>query len=475
MSKGYKSSFKFSRKKLELFYSIGLLLIIPIMLGVNTILFTNSARNDFDTELRRKADLANQVFGSVIRESLDRPAEIQTSLESIQSGADDVTDIFVASYSDDRLIIIASSDLDRIGRDVTPDYSRDDIQDEIKKAESAGDQDRVNILENLWQYRLVIQEELPIAKLVETTDKGRVWTTLTPIFGDEDSEIVAITSMDVSLSEADALVAGSLQKSFYIMVATVIVTVLLLWDHFKFVEYAQLYKKLEEADQLKSDFLSVATHELKAPMSAIKGYVANVMDGTAGIISVEAMEQLNVVIQQTDRLNSLVQDLLNVSRIEQGHVEYKMEPVVAADIINPIISRYRERAENKGITIDYQEPAKGTKVFADAGRYEEIMTNLIDNAIKYSLKGKVTIAHNINSKNLETSVQDTGIGMSAAERDRLFQRFYRVRNEKTKDIGGTGLGLWIIKQYSEGMNGSVSVDSMKDSGTKFTISLKLPN
>ena len=112
-------------------------------------------------------------------------------------------------------------------------------------------------------------------------------------------------------------------------------------------------------------------------------------------------------------------------------------------------------------------------ITADHGRILEIFTNLIDNAIKYSLKGEVTVTHSIEKDIVKTIVKDTGIGLSAKEREKLFSRFYRVQNEKTSAISGTGLGLWIIKQYIEAMKGKIYVDSLEGVGSSFTVEFPL--
>jgi signal transduction histidine kinase len=112
-------------------------------------------------------------------------------------------------------------------------------------------------------------------------------------------------------------------------------------------------------------------------------------------------------------------------------------------------------------------------VRADAGRVQEIFTNLIDNAVKYTASGTITIKHHTEKQYLVTSVRDTGNGISAEHRERLFQRFYRVQTEETKGISGTGLGLWIIKQYIEHMGGKIEVDSLVGSGTEFIVYLPL--
>jgi len=232
-----------------------------------------------------------------------------------------------------------------------------------------------------------------------------------------------------------------------------------------------MVSKLKEADQMKSDFLSVATHELKAPTSEIKGYTSNVMDGMFGEVTDEMKDNLQEVISQADRLTGLVQDLLNVSRIEQGRIKIEPQSMNPFDVVTKIIKRYQKTAQDKGLSISYEPPETTVFILADPGRYEEIMTNLIDNAVKYSEQGSVHVAHQIEKKIIKTTVRDTGIGMSAKDRERLFSRFYRVKNDKTAKISGTGLGLWIIRQYIEKMGGKIYVDSIEGEGTKFTVEL----
>jgi signal transduction histidine kinase len=242
----------------------------------------------------------------------------------------------------------------------------------------------------------------------------------------------------------------------------------------RLLSYGQLLAKQKEVNQTMGDFLSVATHELKAPMSIIKGYISNVIDDTQPPLSADTKEQLNVALSQTDRLNGLVLDLLNVSRIEQGRVPYNAQPVILDEILAPLLKNYQMMASEKNIEITYESKTE-LIVYADAGRVQEVFTNLIDNAVKYSLRGAVTITQKVSGKFVVTSVRDTGIGMGPDELKRLFQRFYRIKNDNTKDISGTGLGLWIIKQYIEAMGGSIEVESMENVGSEFIVSLPLYN
>ena len=443
-----KTKLQISRGRLEMIYSVAVLLIIPAALVVNTLWLTHSVQSDFDAELRFKANLANQVAGVQVAGILasgpvakEQPA-LQNLVSRIASQSDEIQGVSVSAPGKDGLVVVASS-----------------IKNEIGKADTD------------VQTQLAWDQNVPVAMLTAAVDGGRVWRVITPL--SQNGHKVAVMRLDVTLSNADKLLSTTTRNSLIILVVTVLVVLLLLYNHLRFVVYAVSWRKQKELDQLKDDFISVATHELKAPMTVIKGYLSEVLDGSSGEVSKEAHDSLDVAYTQTERLGSLVADLLDVSRIEQGRTKYDMQKVDLPALIGPLAATYQKRAEEKGLGLSYQPAAGLPSVQADPTRVSEIFTNLIDNAVKYSKQGSITVEHEIQGKYLATRVRDQGIGMSADERRRLFERFYRVRNDETADIPGTGLGLWIIKQYAEAMGGRISVDSVPGSGTTFTVSLPI--
>ncbi|QQR52387.1 HAMP domain-containing histidine kinase [bacterium] len=285
-----------------------------------------------------------------------------------------------------------------------------------------------------------------------------------------ENEIVkAVVVSDVSSQRTDGLIGTTLMRSLGIVMATVVLIVLLLLNHFRFVQYAMLFRRMKEVDQLKNDFLSVATHELRAPMTVIKGSIENLEDGITGTVDEKGRHVLKVIYGETERLNNLVTDLLNVSRLEQGRITYTFETVDLRETSQNIVDEFTAKAQQKGLTITYQQPPTPELISADKGRIIEVLTNLVDNAVKYSQKGSVIVTHKSTANQVVLSVRDTGIGMAAPDRERLFSRFYRIQNDDTKGIPGTGLGLWIIKQYIEAMRGTISVDSMVGVGTEFEV------
>jgi signal transduction histidine kinase len=282
---------------------------------------------------------------------------------------------------------------------------------------------------------------------------------------------VAVTIMRVSLHDSDLLMNATLQRAFIGLAVILAVIVLLLLNHFRFVQYAELFRQQRELARMKDDFISIATHELKAPMSVIKGYISMTLEEK---LAPPVRDMLKIAFDQTDRLGRLVTDLLDVSRIEQGRTKYNLAPVDVPALITPLVdATFKAKAAEKSLALTYT-PASGLpKVMADPDRVGEIFTNLIDNAIKYTPSGSVAIKHVTTPSSLVTTISDTGVGLSAEEIGQLFQRFYRARNADTQDIPGTGLGLWIIKQYAQAMGGNITVASKPHEGTTFTVTLPL--
>lgn len=435
----FKDRLQIPRERIEFYYSILVLAAIPLLIVANTLIIMNSIQKNSDTELRRRADLVNGVIATSIKDSMDDPAALQLYVTAIAKDNKDLSRIGVAAPTDDgQFIMLASTD--------TP-----------KVLQAFSD----------MQLALTASRKQSIAQLQTEPDGERKWNVVRPVL--EDGKVIAVVSSATSLKQADALIGNTLMQSLGIVAVTSLISILLLVNHFKFVEYAMLFRKQKEIDQLKNDFLSVATHELRAPMTVIKGTIENLEDGIGGKVDKEARKTLDVIYKETERLNGLVTDLLNVSRIEQGRISYTYEDVDVREVIADIVKQYTPRAADKGLQVRYDQPESPVVVSLDRGRLVEIMTNLVDNAIKYSREGTVVVSHKPSDGTARISVRDTGLGMSAAERGRLFSRFYRIQNDRTRGIPGTGLGLWIIKQYIENMHGTISVDSMEGVGSEFII------
>ncbi len=234
----------------------------------------------------------------------------------------------------------------------------------------------------------------------------------------------------------------------------------------------ELTKKLHDLDQQKNEFISMAAHELRAPMTAIKGYISMILEGDVGNIPPKAREYLVDVNSINDRMVRLVNNMLNVSRIEEGRMSFQFEKDELSRVIRTVYSQFLPEANRKGLDYKVQIPSDiKDKVYADVDKLHEVVGNLISNAIKYTEKGHVYVRLVQPSEGIiRFEVEDTGPGITKEEQEKLFQKFYRVESNVGKTTG-TGLGLYISRLMIEKFNGKIGVDSDPGKGSVFWFEL----
>ncbi len=431
-----------ANSKFELVYSILLVVLIPTLLVGNIFWIWQSAKQNMDNELHEKAVLANEIFASVAdSEIFSNKTLAQTKLEKIKVNAKDVMEVSILTRDGENFVVLASTSKEKI--DTVAEGYQSDIA---------------------WK------ENKPVAILGSYADSSnssmRVWSVTNLVANGENK--LGLIDTKVSLKSIDELVQESFERSFIVLIATIIIILLLLINHFRFFERAMLVRKLQEVDQMKDDFISIASHELKTPIAAIRGYLSNIVDGVGGSIDEKARANIGIVDKQASRLNDLVNDLLNVSRLEQGRLQFEFEPLNMSKFVGEVVDNLSIQAQEKNLELKY-EPMNDIEISADQNRLREVLTNIIGNAIKYTLSGSVNIYHVIDKDRIKTIIKDTGVGMSPESRKNLFTKFYRIKTDATRDIPGTGLGLWITKEMVEKMRGEIFVDSMENSGSQFTI------
>jgi two-component system phosphate regulon sensor histidine kinase PhoR len=242
-------------------------------------------------------------------------------------------------------------------------------------------------------------------------------------------------------------------------------------------------KKLETA---KSMFVSMVAHEIKNPLAAAEGWLNLVLTGAAKVDRDEERRMLERAMVRMRTLRAMVNELLSLTAIETGRFQLHRVLLDPAAVAAEVVEAHREKAAEKRVTLVVERaagsPSGGTPgggpgggaptVLADRDALSIIVANLVDNAIKYTPEGgTVALATGREGIYATVSVRDTGIGLSAADRERVFEEFYRVRSEQTHGITGTGLGLSLVKRLVEQHQGSIAVDSVPGKGSTFTVRL----
>jgi signal transduction histidine kinase len=232
-----------------------------------------------------------------------------------------------------------------------------------------------------------------------------------------------------------------------------------------------------EVDRLKSEFVATVSHELRTPMTAIKGYVDILMMGAAGALNENQTHFLNVVRNNIDRLNTLVSDLLDISRIEAGRVTLSPQAVDLHEIAEEVIAEVlrRSQTEDKPMALSLDAPKKLPSVIGDGERVRQILGNIVDNAYNYT-PNNGTIRVNIHQENgeVQVDVQDNGVGIAAEDQARIFERFFRGEHPLVLATPGTGLGLPIVRQLVEMHKGRIWMSSTGVPGEGSTFSFTLP-
>ena len=285
---------------------------------------------------------------------------------------------------------------------------------------------------------------------------------------DETGAVVGAVLTTQSLSDADIAISNSIQNSVYIFIVIVILIMFLFFRHSKIIDYSTLYRKIKEADQMKDDFISMASHELRTPLTVIRGYTESLSE--SGEMNEMQKKSADRIEASAKQLDNLVNDMLDVSRLDQGRLDMNTEKLNPVEHVKENITGFMKVAEDKGLKLEYvNEIENDITILADADKFRQVIVNLVGNAIKYAKEGDVNVRTSIVKGNFVLRVSDSGIGMSAEEQKGLFKKFHRIKNEETQEIRGTGLGLWITKRIIELMGGKVSVESIKGVGTHFIV------
>lgn len=229
--------------------------------------------------------------------------------------------------------------------------------------------------------------------------------------------------------------------------------------------------RLKSLEKIRQDFVANVSHELRTPLTTIKGYAETLLEGA--LKEEVAFQFVQVIKRHTDRLTKIVEDLLMLSKIESREFQLKREIILLPGFVDDVIDFVKEPAEKKKISISRNQIPSSLSVEADRNYLEQVLINLLDNAIKYTPEGgSVTIsAIGKDTGEIEFSIEDNGIGIPKEDLPRIFERFYRVDKGRSQELGGTGLGLSIVKHIVQAHGGKVWAESQIGKGSTFYFTL----
>lgn len=229
-----------------------------------------------------------------------------------------------------------------------------------------------------------------------------------------------------------------------------------------------------QLDKLKDEFVSIASHELRTPMTAIKGLISMIFEGDYGQINPELKEPLSDISTSTQRLIELVNDMLDVSRIEGGRVKYVLGNVKASEIIKEVLELMHPVAVQKGIELRFEQVNGNEVIQSDPNKVKQILSNLVGNSLKFTDRGFIEIKYVVHGEQLIISVRDTGIGIKPEDQKKLFAKFQQVTSSQLGRPVGTGLGLYISREFAKKMGGDLWIaNSVERVGSVFSLSVPI--
>jgi signal transduction histidine kinase len=234
-------------------------------------------------------------------------------------------------------------------------------------------------------------------------------------------------------------------------------------------------EELRKLDNAKSEFISIASHQLRTPLTAIKGFLSLVLEGSYGKISTEIEDVINKVYTANSHLVVLVEDLLNVSRLESGRMQYQFAVASMERILEELKDAFSVIAMDRGISLSFSLPEKPIPAFfMDAPKIREVVSNLIDNAMKYTKEGSISVKLEADELTVRVIVEDSGVGIAPEDIGKLFQKFRRGTGSSKVNVSGTGLGLYVGKNFAEAHGGRLFAESDgPGQGSRFILEIPL--
>lgn len=443
-----KSGVQFVRDNPQLLYTLFLLVIIPMAFVISSEQFLGIARTQNDKAEQARVGLLHDAFAAFLPTQFE-PALIDEHIRKIAEKNETITGFAVL----EELESATSSTYQVVGSL---------NKQEIPLGEYLPDPTTAALM------RFALANPDQSLTLEFTKSAVRQWKTARVIPHPHDGVARAYVVTDVSMSQSDAVLQGNIRAAYASLALIIALIIVLLARQARIVDYATLYKKLEEVDKMKDDFVSMTAHELRSPLTTIRGYADLLKE--VQHLSPKGEEMLSNIDRSARDLNDLITDILDVSKLQEGRMSFKLAPLAPVAELRDVVEAFRKPAESKGLTIGL---TVGTlpDLMVDKMRFHQVLVNLVGNAVKYTPKGSVTLsARSIDSAHMcEFRISDTGLGISAEAQQKLFSKFYRVKTKETEMITGTGLGLWITAEIVRQMHGTIAVESIEGKGTDFIV------
>ncbi len=460
-----KSGFLFIKKNPEILFSLALIVLLPVAVYFNTFLTIQSLQEAINMGLQSQAITINNSLGALLER--DFPAKGQANIAMLQKSIDDLAGNVAAGGSD------TANTKSNVNLENIRVIVKEDANFKIIASQDSSEVGQTLDLDPSLNGERVIAIAWAGANDVMTPteeNNDKFWRII-KILADKDThETYGLISADIPLQETDDLIVSAVVRAYIILIAAIIMVLFLTLQHTRLFAFVSRTRILEEQNKIKDQFIRMAGHELQGPITNMKWVLEALTEEMANATAIQKqyLERITISINS---LGKLVADILEVSHLQQGKMDFEPQKILPADIIAQIVDNVKLKAEGKGLKISYQPNGFHYYINVNQARFTQIITNLIENAIKYTPAGeiKVSIAAETGRGRCVITVQDTGFGISAEGQKNLFSQFYRVKTQENAGIPGTGLGLWMAREMARNMGGDIMLESIEHMGSRFFV------
>lgn len=438
-------------------YSLVLIILLPTALYANTFWTIQSFERAIEVNIQSQAsaigDTLTYLFSKNFpdKNSLDREA-LQLAIDNITEGETSLANIRIIVKEGNNYKAVAAQNHDSVGKTINVDPANNGEQ----------------LIAYSW-----VNAMYEAASVKEGNNK--YWRIAKPMLDPDSKDIYALVVLDFSINQIDGLVSDAVRQAYFALAAIILISLVLVFQHTKLFSFVAFSKTLQAQNKAKDDFIRMATHELRSPVTVINMYMETLKEELAAVTSDEQKKFIERVLMSIRNLRDLMADILEVSHIQQGRVDFKPEKIAPAAVVKEIVEGVKPKAQEKGLALVFEGENFPYSFNVNLVCFKRIITNLVENSIKYTPGGKVAvslIAETAKKRGVIT-VQDTGLGISAEGQKRLFEQFYRVKTRETEEIPGTGLGLWMSREMARKMGGDIMLESIEHIGSRFFVMFPL--
>ncbi len=433
----FERSVKYLRHHPQVIFILLLIIVMPVLFLYSGQQFLDAGRSNQERLQKDRIGLLHDSFVAVLSATNVDTAILQSQITELVKNNPDFIQFQVVIHKPGEVRVIAAANQEMVGT----------IETNVEP----------------YRFSTINLDESFIVEVQRS--KEHYWQAFRSVRHTDDNLYTIFTEQ--SLTQIDAVFSAREREAYYSLVVIYLFIFGLAFWHIKLTDYRYLYQKVAKANEMKDLFTNMIAHELRAPITAIRGYASLLEEDTT--LAGTQREQAGKISKSSIRLLTVINDFLDIARMQSGKLSVEKKPTNISEVVQAVCSELSIQAKEKNIALIHSDTDIAHIINTDGKRLHQVLINIVNNSIKYTESGTIEVALFENDTKLEIRVKDTGMGINADEQKNLFVPFHRVEGEETKTITGTGLGMWITKQLVDLLGASIGVESIKSVGTHVVI------